>query len=379
MTVQNDLTINNGSLDLATGPSYNVNVGGNWNNSGTFNARAGLVTFNGTSQSITNTPGETFYNITVNTGTLTLNNDVTVTNSLTMTAGIIDAQANLFMLGTSIANTGSLVYTSGAIIGQFERWVNSLSTDYIYPVGTATTINPTTMHFVTNLTSGSVVGEFVAINPGTAGLPVTDGVTPIDDVFDEGYWRFTAKNSMASTDYNVTISGNGFTSQTFEASNRLLKRTNAGNWGLDGTHAAGSGTSAFRNNLIGGIAATTTDFCIGVISCVGGTIGDIDTVCEGDDLVPFISYVPASGGTGLTYTWQYTNVLAAVPGDANWTDIPTSDVEALDYGAINDTTVFVRRAVMTGCPTTYSNTIQIVTYRTPQTGPALHIRDPWGQ
>ena len=60
LTVSNDLTISNGALDLATGPSYNVNIGGDWNNSATFNARAGIVNFNGTNQSITNASGENF-------------------------------------------------------------------------------------------------------------------------------------------------------------------------------------------------------------------------------------------------------------------------------------------------------------------------------
>jgi hypothetical protein len=371
ITVQNDLTISNGSFDLATGPSYNVAVGGNWDNSGIFNARAGTVTFNGTSQSITNALGETFYNLLINSGTLALNNNVTVSNNLTMTAGVVDAQTNLFMLGTGTTNTGTLFYTDGAIIGQFERWVNTIETDYIFPLGTATTANASTVRFVTSLTDGSIVGEFVASNPGTAGLPVVDGTTPVDNVFTEGFWRFSAKNSMASTDYNITLIGQGFTSRTFEPSNRVLKRTNGGNWGLDGTHVAAVDTSIFRNTL-DGISTTTTDFCIGVISCVGGTIGDIDTVCAGDDLAPFTSYVPASGGTGYTYTWQETNVLTAVPGDANWTNIAASNVEALDYGIINDTTIFVRRAVAAGCPTTYSNTVQIVTYRVPQTGPVFH-------
>ena len=130
-------------------------------------------------------PEKTFYNLTVNTGTLTLNNNVSVTNSLTLTAGVIDVQGNLLMLGTSTANVGSLTYTSGAIIGQFERWLNTLSTDYIYPLGTATTTNPATVNFVTDLTDGSMAGEFIATDPGTTGLPVTDGTTPIDDVFTE--------------------------------------------------------------------------------------------------------------------------------------------------------------------------------------------------
>jgi hypothetical protein len=133
-------------------------------------------------------------------------------------------------------------------------------------------------------------------------------------------------------------------------------------------------TSVFRNTL-NGISTTTTDFCIGVISCVGGTIGDIDTVCAGDDLAPFTSYAPASGGAGYTYTWQESTVLSAVPGDANWSDISSSNVEALDYGIISDTTVFVRKAEAAGCPTTYSNTVQIVTYRVPQTGPVYHRRN----
>lgn len=378
LDVDNDITIQNGTLDLATGPSYNVIVGGNWDNSATFEPRAGQVSFDGVSQSITNASGEVFYNLEGNSSLLQLNNNVTVTNTFTLTSGIIDAQTFTLMLGTGVGNPGSLTYVSGGIIGKFERWMNAIETDYIFPVGTATTYNPATIRCVTNLTNGTVEGEFISTNPGTSGLPANDGATPIDDVFTEGFWRFVAKNGMASTDYNVTINGSGFTSQTLESSNRVLKRTNGSDWDFEGTHVSAVVPNVYRNTL-NGIATSSTDFCIGIISCVGGTIGTADTVCEGIDLDPFTNITLPTGGGTYTYTWQESNTITAVPGDANWTDIPSSNTAALDYGIINDTTIFVRKEEAVGCPTTYSNTVIIHTIRVPQTGPMYHIRNQFAE
>ncbi len=376
MDVNNNLTINAGTLDVGSSPSYNINLGGNWVNNSIFEERTGIVVFDGTSQSISSSGTETFYNFTSTSANLVLNNNVRITNVFNLNSGFINAQTNQLTLGTSTLSIGILNYTAGRIGGVFERWVNAIETDYLFPLGTSSNQNPLVVRFISNLTAGSLASEFLAANPGTAGLPVNDGLIPVDDVFSEGYWRLVARNSLSSNDYNISVNGSGFTSQTFEPTNRILKRTNGSNWGVEGTHVSAIGTTAYRHTLTS-IATTNSDFCIGVITCIGGTIGDIDTVCAGDDLVPFINYISPTGGTGYTYVWQLTNVLTAVPGDANWTNIPASNVLALDYGVVSDTTLFVRRADATGCGTTYSNTIQIVTYLVPQTGPGYHISNDW--
>jgi hypothetical protein len=77
----------------------------NWSNSGTFIAGNGTVTFTGASgnQTITNTSGETFNNLTVNkaSGDVQLLNDITVNGTLTTTSGDVDLNSHTITLGAS--------------------------------------------------------------------------------------------------------------------------------------------------------------------------------------------------------------------------------------------------------------------------------------
>jgi hypothetical protein len=372
MDVNNNLVITGGSLDVAATPSNNINIAGNWTDNGIFIPRSGTVIFDGTNQSVNKPSAETFFGITSSGSNLTLNNDVNITNSFSFLAGHINTQTFKLKLGTSTTNIGSLSYTSGSISGKFERWMNALETTYLFPLGTASTTNVAKIRFVSNLTAGSLVSEFIASNPGTAGLPVWDGISPIDKVFTEGFWRMTAMNSLASTDYNISLNGSGFISHTIDSTTRVLKRTNSANWILDGSHVIPVSTECFRNGL-NGISTLSSDFCLGVISCTGGTIGNADSVCAGTDLVPFINIVTPTGGSGNTYTWQLSTVLTAVPGDGNWTNIPTSNTITYDHGSIAVPTKFVRRTSSSGCPNTYSNNLLMQTYGVPSTGGVYHI------
>jgi hypothetical protein len=214
--------------------------------------------------------------------------------------------------------------------------------------------------------------SFAASDPGNAGLPVFDNGLPVDSVLTEGFWRFTARNSLSSDDYNVSLDGNGFTSHTIDTATRVLKRTDGGDWGIQGTHASAAGTVCYRNSMAG-LSTVATDFCLAVISCSGGIIGDIDTVCAGDDLIPFVNYISPYGGSSPIYTWQFTTTLTATPGDANWTDIPGSNSLTYDYGTLPETTMFVRKTEATGCPDTYSNTVTIEALPVPATGPLYHM------
>ncbi len=367
LDVDNNLTINTGNLDAATAPSYNIFVGGNWENNSSFEPRAGRVTFDGVNQSITKSTPEVFYNFTFSGDSLTLNNEIDISNIFTLSSGNINTLTNKIVLGTSTSNTGTLDYTAGAITGKFERWLNAIETDYLYPLGTSTTNNSATIRFITSLTAGSLIGEFNTTNPGNSGLPLNDGVTHVEDVFTDGFWRFTAQNSLTPSNYNVSLNGDGFSSHAIVPVTRVLKRTDGGNWGVDGNHSNSSGTECYRNGM-SGISTTYTDFCLGVVTCNGGTVGSNATVCEGDDLVPFNSSVSPNGGINYTYTWQYSITMSAVPGDTNWTDITGSNSLTLDYGTITEDTKFVRKAEATGCSTKYSNEITIQAEPVPDSG-----------
>ncbi|MGF1587453.1 MAG: hypothetical protein ACFCUM_19205 [Bacteroidales bacterium] len=378
--VENNLNILNGTLDVSSSPSHDLTVGGNWTNSSTFNERVGTVIFNGNEQTIYNASGETFYSVSINNNRLTLiSGDVNITNTFNMTSGIVVTGLNRIMLGTSTANTGTLSYTAGNIAGSFERWINSTGTDYIFPVGTLTNHNRATLRFMNGLTPGSIAVAFFPNDPGTSGLPLDDSGYLMDNVFTDGYWDITARNSFACTDYNITLNASGFSGHTIDTDTRVIKRTSGGAWSVDGSHQSAADPICYRTGL-NGISSLGTQFGLGLQKCFGGEIANsLITVCEGDDLEIFTNATSPSGGSGYTYTWQFTTNLAAVPGDANWTDIPGSDALTYDHGIISGSTLFVRRAAGSGCAgSQYSNAIEITVNPLPVTRSIYHIPNNFG-
>ncbi|NJK97567.1 MAG: hypothetical protein HC905_24055, partial [Bacteroidales bacterium] len=102
------------------------------------------------------------------------------------------------------------------------------------------------------------------------------------------------------------------------------------------------------------------------ISIVGDTNGGVIaapevTVCRGKNLDPFTSTTDASGGGNtFTYTWQKSEAIAPVAGDGSWTDILASNSTTFDYGTLDTTTWFIRKAVDGTCTTpVYSNMIKV--------------------
>jgi hypothetical protein len=99
VTVANDFTLNNGTLNLN---SNNLTVGGNWtNNANTTLTNQGLISFNSsTSQTISRTgSNETFSNMTVSgTGTTLLNCNLTINQNLTVSSGTLDVGASNFTI-----------------------------------------------------------------------------------------------------------------------------------------------------------------------------------------------------------------------------------------------------------------------------------------
>ncbi len=105
----------NGSLNISAGTlnanNFNINVGGNWTNSGTFTPGTATVTFDGTgTQTIVDANGETFNNLTVNKsdGSLQMNNNLTVNSVLTLTTGNISINGNTLNLAGTVSGSGKI-------------------------------------------------------------------------------------------------------------------------------------------------------------------------------------------------------------------------------------------------------------------------------
>jgi len=198
-------------------------------------------------------------------------------------------------------------------------------------------------------------------------------------VFPDGYWNVTAANSFACTDYNLTLNGTGFTSTyTIDADTRIIKRTNGGAWGLDGTHSAASSPNCYRNGITGGISTLSTQFGFGLRYCLGGTIASaVSTICAGEDVNNLTNSVLPSGGTDYHYVWQYNENLSAIPGDGDpgWADIAGTDNPEYDPGPINVSTQYVRKATAdAGCTgSQYTNAIQITVNPLPVSGNVFTI------
>lgn len=251
---------------------------------------SGTVIFNGTSsQALGN---YTYYNMTVNNSAgVTLPGNITVNNTLTMTQGNINAGANTLSVG------GTLAYTAGTMIGRLQRTLTATGTEFLFPVGTASSYNPLKLSF-TNLTAGTLTVRYQAADIGTSGLPLDDSGNWIHDRYTTGYWTLTA-GTLASTDYSVKLNYNGFTG--IDSYSRILKRTNGGNLAIQGTHDNVSGTEISRSGL-NGISTTATDLAIGR-SYVRITTQPSDVMGCGN---PSFSVV-ASGTAPLTYRWQQDN------------------------------------------------------------------------
>jgi gliding motility-associated-like protein len=306
------------TLDV-TAAGYAINLAGNWHNlGGAFDEQSGEVILDGIGDQYI-FGSETFYDLQVNSGgNLIFDSDLSVSNHLSMNGGDIDPQLNTLMLGTGIGSPGSLTHVSGTVLGRMTRWITTTGTPCLFPVGSIDHYRPASLTF-TDLTQGSLTVEFVEIDPGSAGLPLNEGTVSITEQFPEGYWNFLPQNGLATNDYNIRLTATDFMSHPIIPGTRIIKRTNGGNWFLDGSHSPAMAPDLFRDNLTGGISVLGTQFCIGHIVCIGLSIDRIitDVSCFGgnDGAID----VTVNGGTA--------------PYDFSWGHGPTTeDVNTLAAG-----------------------------------------------
>ena len=325
----------NGKFNLSG--SQTLSAKGNWtNNTGAtdFAPNTTTLQFNNTSadQTINGTlANQVFYHFTVAKSTRKLIIGTTTVSvagngTLTMTSGNIDCGSNTFELGAS-GQPGTLTYTAGNIIGKFKRWFNSTGAKQ-FPLGTSSSSGTATsthnaLVTFTNLTNGSLTAEFIASDPGSTGLPLNESSSTINNQFTEGYWSLVAANSLSSTNYAVELTATGFSSQTFDANVRIIKRPDGGgSWTLNGTHVAATTSPqvAKRSALSGfsefGIAAAS--------SCPTGIAApspSSQTVCN-NATISAISTTGQTGGTGSGFTYQwYSN---SVNSNTGGTLIPSA-------------------------------------------------------
>ena len=329
---------NNGTIGLnghyinmgTTGGNGIYNLEGNWANTGVFNAGTSTVNFIGNNiQSITGAGGELFNNLTISnsgatstTNRIILLNNVNVSGILSISQGNVETGVNiLYLVNQSPTSLNYTSLTGSRVIGKFERGINAAA-NYLFPVGSDANYNPLNLTLNNVPTAGSVLSEFMPVDPGDSGLPLEDDSVEIYQAFDDGYWSLTA-NAFSSNSFNINLDGAGFT-PPFQDINRIIKRDAGGDWLLDGKHSDAIGTIAFRDTLTGDISPLGTHFALGRCRPRIWVQPQDTAVCDGESAA---FSVVATGRQPLTYQWQLNMGLG-------WNDISDGGIYS---GATTDT------------------------------------------
>ncbi len=189
-----------GNLSLSNAAGGDLAVAGNWtHSSGDFYPKNRIVTFNGAAgdQTIVRPGGEIFDHLYINkstSGDVILSNDISVSQSLVLTKGLITTGANKVTITTAGTITG---YSSGSYINGILAQTFNAAGSKTFPIGKGGNYKPLTFNY-SALTSSSVITaeQFEASLSGT--LPAGTSL------FDNRYWSVN-QSGGASDPYFVTL------------------------------------------------------------------------------------------------------------------------------------------------------------------------------
>ncbi len=253
ITITNFLVIN-GTLDVDVDEDYDIIIGGDWINKGTFLEQEAKVTFNGdgNSEMISDLGDATFYDMELNFNSgenLDLFANVLIENEFTMTKGnIVANDTERVELGTSTTNLGTLTYSEGHVSAPFKLWVTTGD-----PVTTFFPLGKGLLSFPLIITSpvytaGAVTVEFVNEDPGNAGSPWTEGGPTYYNTFTDGYFVLTPDGTLLTDVFEVNIDLTNFSAFAIGGTETVVTRPDNGtDWGFTGT----------VGNIVGGILTRT--------------------------------------------------------------------------------------------------------------------------
>lgn len=237
-------TLTDFSLQLQSRNTYgDITLAGNWtNNGGSFTAGTGIVTFNGGSQQQVTTNGSNFYQVQVNnTGGLLLQDNLTVTDALTLTSGVVTTGSNRLIM-TNADATKLVSHSSSAFVnGNLRRYIASNSQIYAFPVGNGTGAGNYRLAEIQNslLVGVSYIdAHFQSLsNHNDADLNVTDDGMAITRLHSAGTWVIEPNAQPIVGVYGIRLSLNGFSGLTdneFVVLKRPANSTSGSDWSTGG-------------------------------------------------------------------------------------------------------------------------------------------------
>lgn len=211
ITVSGNLTITSGTFDMYAANNSTITLSGStssWTNNGTFTPRSGTVSFTGNSaQSMGGTASTTFNNLTIaNTSStgVTFNNSGTVTNTLTLTDGILYTTSVKLLT----INDQGTVSPSGGVAGSYVNGpVKKVGRDgglynFLFPIGKNGIWGRLYMEHQsgTTATTDAFTAEYFDNGYGTYTVN-----SPLSHVSSLEYWNLTKNSGNADLNKRVRL------------------------------------------------------------------------------------------------------------------------------------------------------------------------------
>ncbi len=307
--VAGPITLSAGSLDASV-TNYNISLTGNWTNtttSGSFIARGGTVTMNGSvSQSLAGSVSTIFNNFTLsNTAGAILNFSEEVDGMLTLSNGILNVGTQTLTFGPAALPVAGTFSSSNMIITAATGWIQktlsgSTPQNYFFPLGDALS-NYTPINYT--LTGGTfVAGDWVVIRVLPVKTPANANLTN----YLNRYW--TINHTFSAVSYSVAA--------TYVPSDIVGTEANisAGDYNVLGAAWTKYGPTNVATHTVssGTITSSFSDFT--GISTAGPTVtaSASTSVCAGYSTPIFVSSV--TGDPTLTYSWAPAGSLSSSVG-----------------------------------------------------------------
>ncbi|MCF8305414.1 MAG: hypothetical protein K9I71_08225 [Ignavibacteriales bacterium] len=198
-----------------------------------------------------------FSDITINNPAgIELLGDVNISGTLQLESGIVNTGENILTIGTGIGNRGSLNYFGGRVIGKVKRWFAAQTVDNIlFPTGTDNFYRPVNISFTgAPGNGGTLTVQFIDMDPGDSGLPLSAGDTTVTNCSQDGYWQIEEGNSLSGGTYKIDLTASGFGGVSDYQTLRILKRENSSSdWSLSGYHLTTTGSNSTPTLHRGGL------------------------------------------------------------------------------------------------------------------------------
>ncbi len=328
-TLGSSTTVNARNIRIESGATLNLgsgslNIKGDFTNNGTLDAGTGTVIFSGTSiQVIGGTSPSEFYKLTVNNNhsgvypshvAVKLEQDATVTNTLTLTDGILDVFNNVLTLGTTsmkatispvLGTADSYVAahhnTTPAHLGSIKQYVHSanIGTAYSFPIGDDGKWTPYNLTF--DAGSSIAVGAFITTHVNDALVSNASNSNFVSRIVRD--WEVEPSAGITTPNYTIEIFHNQAATETggLASSGSVPFKKTSGTGQLNApTNALGINSSAIVE--VGTYSSTLNSFTwtgLTSFSNFGGT--DVNQALP-IELISFQANCKADNTVAVTWT-----------------------------------------------------------------------------